>query len=91
MHLDGARLWESQPFYGRPLAEIAGLFDTVYVSFYKELGGLGRLRAGRAEGLDPRGARLAAPAGRPALPAPTHTCSRLSSGWTSACHGCQSW
>jgi threonine aldolase len=38
VHLDGARLWESGPFYGRPLAEIAGLFDTVYVSFYKGLG-----------------------------------------------------
>src|SRR6185369_15444353 len=40
LHLDGARLWESQPFYGRPLAEIAGLFDSVYVSTYKTLGGL---------------------------------------------------
>ena len=39
-HLDGARLWESGPFYGRPLAEIAALFDTLYVSFYKGLGGL---------------------------------------------------
>ncbi len=39
-HLDGARLWECTPFYGRGLAEIAGLFDTVYVSFYKLLGGL---------------------------------------------------
>ena len=38
VHLDGARLWESGPFYGRPLADIAGLFDTVYVSFYKGLG-----------------------------------------------------
>src|SRR6185436_8253445 len=40
VHLDGARLWESGPFYDRPLAEIAALFDTVYVSFYKGLGGL---------------------------------------------------
>lgn len=39
-HLDGARLWESQPFYGRPHAEIAGLFDTVYVSLYKGLEGV---------------------------------------------------
>jgi threonine aldolase len=39
VHLDGARLWESGPFYGRPLSEIAALFDTVYVSFYKGLGG----------------------------------------------------
>jgi threonine aldolase len=41
LHLDGARLWEVAPWYGRSLAEIAGLADTVYVSFYKGLGGLG--------------------------------------------------
>ncbi|MDP9019104.1 MAG: beta-eliminating lyase-related protein, partial [Candidatus Eremiobacteraeota bacterium] len=40
LHMDGARLWESQPFYGRSHAEIAALFDTVYVSFYKGLNGL---------------------------------------------------
>lgn len=40
-HLDGARLWEAQPFYGRTHAQIAELFDTVYVSFYKGLGGIG--------------------------------------------------
>ncbi len=40
LHLDGARLWESQPFYDRPLTEIAALFDTVYVAFDKGLGGL---------------------------------------------------
>ena len=40
VHLDGARLWESQPFYDRPLSEIAGVADSVYVSFYKGLGGL---------------------------------------------------
>ncbi len=39
-HLDGARLWEAQPFYGRPHAKIAALFDSVYVSFYKGLGGI---------------------------------------------------
>jgi threonine aldolase len=39
-HKDGARLWESGPYYGRPYHEIAALFDTVYVSFYKGLGGL---------------------------------------------------
>jgi threonine aldolase len=39
-HLDGARLWESQPYYNRPHAEIAGLFDTVYVSLYKGLEGV---------------------------------------------------
>jgi threonine aldolase len=40
VHLDGARLWESQPFYDRSHAEIADLADTVYVSFYKGLGGI---------------------------------------------------
>ncbi|MBC8090408.1 MAG: threonine aldolase, partial [Pseudonocardia sp.] len=40
LHLDGARLWESAPFYGRPLAEIAALADSVYVSFYKGLDGM---------------------------------------------------
>lgn len=40
VHFDGARLWESAPHFGRPLPEIAGLADSVYVSFYKSLGGL---------------------------------------------------
>lgn len=40
VHLDGARLWESAAGYGRPEAEIAALFDTVYVSFYKGIGAL---------------------------------------------------
>ncbi|GAA1479080.1 beta-eliminating lyase-related protein [Nocardioides aestuarii] len=39
-HLDGARVWEAQASYDRPLAEIAGVADTMYVSFYKGLGGL---------------------------------------------------
>ena len=37
LHVDGARLWESQPFYDRPLDEIAALADSIYVSFYKGL------------------------------------------------------
>jgi len=41
LHMDGARLWQCGPFYRRPLREIAALFDTVYVSLYKDLGGLG--------------------------------------------------
>ncbi|RSS83534.1 low specificity L-threonine aldolase [Streptomyces sp. WAC06614] len=41
VHFDGARLWETTTHFGRPLAEIAGLADSVYVSFYKSLGGLG--------------------------------------------------
>ncbi|HEX5690991.1 MAG TPA: beta-eliminating lyase-related protein, partial [Roseiflexaceae bacterium] len=49
-HLDGARLWECKPFYGRSYAEIAALFDTVYVSFYKTLGGIaGGVLAGPAD------------------------------------------
>ena len=40
VHLDGARLWEASAGYGRPPAEVAGLFDTAYVSFYKGLGAL---------------------------------------------------
>ena len=43
-HLDGARLWEAAPYYeataGKSRAEVAGLFDTVYVSFYKGLGAI---------------------------------------------------
>jgi threonine aldolase len=40
VHLDGARLWESAAGYGVDLAEIASMFDTVYVSFYKGIGAL---------------------------------------------------
>jgi len=40
VHADGARLWESAAGYGKPVAEIAALFDTVYVSFYKGIGAL---------------------------------------------------
>ena len=44
LHLDGARLWEAAPYYAtsakKSLADIADLFDTVYVSFYKGLGGI---------------------------------------------------
>jgi threonine aldolase len=39
-HLDGARLWEASAGYGRSPAEIAALFDTTYVSFYKGIGAL---------------------------------------------------
>ncbi|PHV13245.1 threonine aldolase family protein [Chitinimonas sp. BJB300] len=40
LHMDGARLWESQPFYGRSHAEICAGFDSVYVSMYKGIGGI---------------------------------------------------
>jgi threonine aldolase len=50
LHMDGARLWESRPFYGRDYAEICALFDSVYVSFYKTLGALaGAALAGPAD------------------------------------------
>ncbi|MEV7340369.1 beta-eliminating lyase-related protein [Streptomyces sp. NPDC093544] len=41
VHFDGARLWECTAHFGRPLDEIASLADSVYVSFYKSLDGLG--------------------------------------------------
>jgi threonine aldolase len=41
VHFDGARLWECTEHFGRPLKEIAGLADSVYVSFYKSLAGFG--------------------------------------------------
>ncbi|GGN73873.1 threonine aldolase [Streptomyces albiflavescens] len=41
VHFDGARLWECTTHFDRPLDEIAGLADSVYVSFYKSLGGFG--------------------------------------------------
>ena len=48
--MDGARLWESGPFYERSYAEIAGLFDSAYVSFYKGIGAIaGAALTGPAE------------------------------------------
>lgn len=53
VHLDGARVWQVAPFYGRSYAEICGLFDTVYVSLYKDLAGLaGAVLAGPASVID---------------------------------------
>jgi threonine aldolase len=50
VHMDGARLWECGPFYGRSYADIAGLFDSVYVSFYKGIGAIaGAALAGSAD------------------------------------------
>ncbi|MFF4955258.1 threonine aldolase family protein [Streptomyces chattanoogensis] len=40
VHFDGARLWECGPHFGRTLPETAALADSVYVSFYKSLGGI---------------------------------------------------
>ncbi len=41
LHMDGARLWEAAAGYGRKPAELASGFDSVYVSLYKGIGGLG--------------------------------------------------
>lgn len=50
LHLDGARLWQCTPYYNRSLAEIAALFDSVYVSLYKDIGGVaGAVLAGPAD------------------------------------------
>lgn len=44
LHIDGARLWEIEPYYqataGKTFRDLAGLFGSVYVSFYKGLGGV---------------------------------------------------
>ncbi len=43
-HLDGARIFEAATYYeetaGKTIPDIAALFDTVYLSFYKGLGGI---------------------------------------------------
>lgn len=41
LHMDGARLWEAAAGYGKPLDAVAAGFDSVYVSLYKGIGGLG--------------------------------------------------
>ncbi len=47
LHLDGARLFEITPYYGKTAAEICSLFDSVYISFYKGIGGIaGAILAG---------------------------------------------
>ncbi len=40
LHLDGARLLEILPYYGKTAEEVCALFDSVYVSFYKGVGGV---------------------------------------------------
>ena len=47
LHLDGARLLEVLPYYEKTAAEICSLFDSVYLSFYKGVGGIaGAILAG---------------------------------------------
>ncbi|RIW27419.1 low specificity L-threonine aldolase [Bacillus salacetis] len=40
LHLDGARLLEVLPYYQKTAAEICALFDSVYISVYKGIGGI---------------------------------------------------
>lgn len=53
LHLDGARLPEILPFYQKSAAEICSLFDSVYISFYKGIGGIaGAILAGDKQFID---------------------------------------
>src|SRR5215468_2742840 len=53
LHFDGARLWEAAAGYGRTLRAVAALADSVYVSFYKGIGGLaGCVVAGTRDCID---------------------------------------
>ncbi|SEN70538.1 Threonine aldolase [Mesobacillus persicus] len=50
LHLDGARLLEVLPYYQKSAAEVCALFDSVYISFYKGVGGIaGAVLAGDKE------------------------------------------
>jgi len=50
LHLDGARLLEVLPYYQKTAAEVCDLFDSVYMSFYKGIGGIaGAILAGGTE------------------------------------------
>ncbi|ETW05468.1 hypothetical protein H310_03231 [Aphanomyces invadans] len=41
VHMDGARLWEAEAGYStNSIHEVTALFDSIYVSFYKGLGGI---------------------------------------------------
>ncbi|GAA0381769.1 threonine aldolase family protein [Bacillus horti] len=47
LHLDGARLLEVLPYYQKTVTEVCALFDSVYMSFYKGIGGVaGAILAG---------------------------------------------
>jgi len=53
LHFDGARIWEAAAGYGITLCDLANLADSIYVSFYKGLGGLaGAALVGSAALLD---------------------------------------
>ena len=71
LHLDGARLWESAPYWGRELHEVAALADSVYVLVLQGPARPGRRRGGRSGRRGGRGAPVAHQDGRhPVLSAP---------------------
>ncbi|WP_246215594.1 threonine aldolase family protein [Listeria valentina] len=50
LHLDGARLFEVLPYYEKTAEQVCALFDSVYISFYKGIGGVaGAILAGNHE------------------------------------------
>lgn len=50
VHIDGARLWHCPACYRRSLAEIGALADSLYVSLYKDIGGIaGAVLAGESD------------------------------------------
>jgi threonine aldolase len=50
LHLDGARLLEVLPYYEKTAAEVCELFDSVYISLYKGIGGVaGAILAGNED------------------------------------------
>ena len=50
LHLDGARLLEVLPYYQKTAYEVCELFDSVYLSFYKGIGGIaGAILAGEED------------------------------------------
>ena len=53
LHCDGARLLEVAPYYGKSPAEVAALFDSVYISFYKGLCAQPRLEPAAAAATTP--------------------------------------
>ena len=68
LHLDGARIWESQPFYDRTLAEIAGVGRQRLRLVLQGPGRARRRLPGRRRGRRRGGPALAQADGRHALP-----------------------
>ena len=90
MHFDGARLWEcTAALRARRSRRSPPLADSVYVSFYKSLGGIsGAALAGPADA-DRGGRGLAPPVRRSAVPAVARRRSPRWPVWTANCRGCR--